>query len=79
MIYVRLVVAIDEHIIKCSICGRSLIVKDTVNNGVAFLSHLKIDHGISYSVIQMTQLKDESKERRSNDQRYVLSSKEIAE
>ena len=30
----------DEHTIKCSICSRELIVKDTVNNGVAFLSHL---------------------------------------
>jgi hypothetical protein len=38
----------DEHIIKCSICKRGLIIKDTVNNGVAFLSHLKIDHGITY-------------------------------
>ncbi|UVS67787.1 hypothetical protein [Nitrososphaera viennensis] len=47
--------AYDEHIIKCSICGRALIVKDTVNNGVAFLSHLKIDHGITYSVQQMTE------------------------
>ena len=39
---------IDEHIIRCSECGRDLIVKDTVNNGVAFLSHLKLDHGITY-------------------------------
>jgi hypothetical protein len=44
----------DEHIIRCSICGRSLIVKDTVNNGVAFLSHLKIDHGITYFALQMS-------------------------
>ena len=36
----------DEHIIRCSECGRDLIVKDTVNDGVAFLSHLKIEHGI---------------------------------
>jgi hypothetical protein len=39
---------IYEHIIRCSECGRDLIVKDTVNNGVAFLSHLKLDHGIIY-------------------------------
>ena len=45
----------DEHIIKCSICGRGLIVKDTVNNGVAFLSHLKLDHGITYTPQQMTE------------------------
>ncbi|HVX01533.1 MAG TPA: hypothetical protein VHA09_00090 [Nitrososphaera sp.] len=48
-------VAYDEHIIKCGICGRALIVKDTVNNSMAFLSHLKIDHGITYSVPQMTE------------------------
>ena len=39
----------DEHIIVCSICRRGLIVKDIVNNGVAFLSHLKLDHGITYA------------------------------
>src|SRR6187401_2968788 len=38
----------DEHIIRCSECGRNLIVKDNVNNGIAFLSHLKADHGITY-------------------------------
>ena len=38
----------DEHIIRCSECGRNLIVKDNVNNGIAFLSHLKEDHGITY-------------------------------
>jgi hypothetical protein len=38
---------IDEHIIRCSERGRDLIVKDTVKNGVAFLSHLKLDHGIT--------------------------------
>ena len=38
----------DEHIIRCSECGRNLIVKDNVNNGMAFLSHLKVDHGITY-------------------------------
>ena len=46
--------SIDEHIIRCSECGRNLIVKDTVNNGVAFLSHLKIDHGITYYAQRMT-------------------------
>jgi hypothetical protein len=47
----------DEHIIRCSECGRGLIVKDTVNNGAAFLSHLKLDHGITYTVPQMTEAK----------------------
>ncbi len=46
--------SIDEHIIRCSECGRNLIVKDTVNNGVAFLSHLKIDHGITWCPQRMT-------------------------
>ena len=49
--------AIDEHIIRCSECGRNLIVKDSVNNGVAFLSHLQIDHGITYYAQQMTETK----------------------
>jgi hypothetical protein len=48
-------IAIDEHIIICSICGRNLIVKDNVNNGVAFLNHLKFDHHIRYTVPQMTE------------------------
>lgn len=61
-------VAPDEHIIRCSYCGRDLIVKDTVNNGVAFLSHLKIDHGIAYSVLQMTEQKTQ---KRSNDQTFA--------
>jgi hypothetical protein len=47
----------DEHIIRCSECGRNLIVKDNVNNGVAFLSHLKLDHGISYVPQRMTKAK----------------------
>ena len=51
----------DEHTIRCSECGRGLIVKDTVNNGVAFLSHLKLDHGITYIVQQMTEAKSMSK------------------
>ena len=47
----------DEHVIRCSECGRDLIVKDTVNNGVAFLSHLKIDHGITFYPQRMGQSK----------------------
>jgi hypothetical protein len=50
-------IAIDEHVIICSICGRNLIVKDNVNNGLAFLSHLKLDHHIQYKVPQMTETK----------------------
>jgi hypothetical protein len=52
-----MVIAIDEHIITCSICGRNLIVKDNVNNGLAFLSHLKLDHHIQFEVPQMTETK----------------------
>ena len=44
----------DEHIIRCSECGRNLIVKDNVNNGIAFLSHPKADHGITYLPQRMT-------------------------
>ena len=51
----------DEHIIKCSICNRELIIKDTVNNVVAFLSHLKIDHGITYIPQRMTEEQTKSK------------------
>ncbi|CAN5134361.1 hypothetical protein BH18THE2_BH18THE2_31360 [soil metagenome] len=51
----------DEHIIKCSICSRGLIVKDTVNNGIAFLSHLKLDHGITYIPQRMTEQQAKSK------------------
>jgi hypothetical protein len=47
----------DKHIIKCSICGRDLIVKDWVNNGVAFSSHLKNDHGITYVAQPMAESK----------------------
>jgi hypothetical protein len=45
----------DEHIVICSICRRALIVNDIVNNGVAFLSHLKLDHGITYTPQRMTE------------------------
>ena len=51
----------DEHIIKCSICGRGLIVKDIVNNGVAFLSHLKLDHDITYTPQRMTEVRTKKK------------------
>ena len=54
-------VSSDEHIIVCSECGRDLIVRDTFNNGVAFLSHLKIDHGITYIPQRMTEVKTERK------------------
>jgi hypothetical protein len=45
----------DEHVIVCSICRRGLIIKDAINNGVAFLSHLKLDHGITYTPQRMTE------------------------
>ena len=51
----------DEHIIRCSECGRNLIVKDTVNNGIAFLSHLKLNHGITYFPQRMTMTKTKGK------------------
>ena len=51
----------DEHIIVCSICGRALIVKDTINNGLAFLSHLKLDHDITYTPQRMTEERQRSK------------------
>ena len=56
----------DEHIIKCSICNRGLIIKDTVNNGVAFLSHLKLDHGITYVPQRMIEEQKKSKNRTPN-------------
>jgi hypothetical protein len=63
----------DEHIIKCNICGRGLIVKDNVNNGMAFLSHLKIDHDIFYVPQQMTESKSDAKRRA--DSRQILDEK----
>jgi hypothetical protein len=51
----------DEHIIVCNICRRGLIVKDTINNGVAFLSHLKLDHGITYTPQRMTEQRQRAK------------------
>jgi hypothetical protein len=58
----------DEHTIKCSICSRELIVKDTVNNGVAFLSHLKIDHDITYIPQRMTE--QQTKRKSTQNQMY---------
>ena len=63
----------DEHIIRCSICGRGLIVRDNVNNGVAFLSHLNNDHGIYYSAQQMTESK---LKRRDNVSKQTLADPE---
>jgi hypothetical protein len=51
----------DEHIIVCSICRRGLIVKDTVNNWLAFLSHLKLDHDITYIPQRMTEERQRAK------------------
>ena len=65
----------DEHIIKCSICNRGLIIRDTVNNGVAFLSHLKLDHGITYVPQRMIEEQIKSKNRTPN-QMYITSEEE---
>ncbi len=65
----------DEHTIRCSECGRGLIVKDTVNNGMAFLSHLKLDHGITYIVQQMTEAKTLSKSIEKQIQQSKLEGK----
>ena len=51
----------SEHIIKCSYCGRDLIVMDNINNGIAFLSHLKNDHGIYYTAQRMTEVQTKKK------------------
>lgn len=64
----------DEHIVKCSICNRGLIVKDIVNNGVAFLSHLKLDHGITYIPQRMIEEQIKSKNSEQN-QMYLTSEK----
>jgi hypothetical protein len=68
-------IAIDEHIIICSICGRNLIVKDIVNNGVAFLSHLKFDHNIWYKAQRMaeTRVKKRDATRAINKQTLAQS------
>ena len=57
----------DEHIIVCNICRRGLIVKYTISNGVAFLSHLKLDHGITYTPQRMT----EERQRAKNVERQM--------
>ncbi len=56
--------SINEHIIVCNICRRGLIVKDIINNGVAFLSHLKLDHGITYTAQHMTEERSRAKMER---------------
>jgi hypothetical protein len=61
----------DEHIIICSICRRALIVNDTMNNGIAFLSHLKLDHGITYTPQRMTE--DRQRVKGSEEQMYETS------
>jgi hypothetical protein len=61
----------DEHIIICSICRRPLIVNDTINNGVAFLSHLKLDHGITYTPQRMTE--DRQRVKSAEEQMYETS------
>ena len=61
----------DEHIIKCSIYGRGLIVKDTVNNIMAFLSHLRIDHGITYIPQRMSE--EQTKIKREQNQLHKSS------
>ena len=53
--------SVDEHIIVCSICRRGLIVKDAINNGIAFLSHLNLDHNITYTPQRMTQERQRAK------------------
>ena len=62
--------ALDEHAIRCSVCGRNLIIKDNVNNGMAFLSHLKIDHGIFYTAQKRTETKTQKKSDASNQTLY---------
>lgn len=62
----------DEHIIKCSICNRGLIVKDIINNGVAFLSHLKLDHGITY--IPQRMIEEQIKSKSSEQNQMCLTS-----
>jgi len=61
----------DEHIIKCSVCGRGLIVSDIVNNGVAFLSHLKLYHGITYTLQRMTEVRSKSKSVENQSYKFV--------
>jgi hypothetical protein len=69
-------IAIDEHIIICSICGRNLIVKDNVNNGLAFLSHLNFDHYIQYNVPQMTETRVKKHDATTAINRQMLAQAE---
>ncbi len=66
-------VASDEHIIRCNTCGRGLIVKDNVNNGVAFLSHLKNDHGIFYTAQQQMATEAKKKKRDNTPNNHKLA------
>ncbi len=59
--YMLIMILSDEHIIRCSECGRNLIVKDNVNNGVAFLSRLELDHEITYVSQRLTMTKTKSR------------------
>ena len=60
----------DEHVIKCNYCGRDLIIKDNVNNDIAFLSHLKNDHGIYYIPQRMTET---GVRKKQTDSKQILS------
>jgi hypothetical protein len=46
-------------------------VKDTVNNIVAFLSHLRIDHSITYIPQRMTE--EQTKSKREQNQLHKSS------
>ena len=60
----------DEHVIKCNYCGRDLIIKDNVNNDIAFLSHLKNDHSIYYVPQRMTET---GVRKKQTDSKQILS------
>jgi tRNA U54 and U55 pseudouridine synthase Pus10 len=66
---VKRLVSNDEHIIRCSVCGRDLIVKDNVNDVMAFLSHLKNDHSITYTPQRMTEMRTERIKQKSIHER----------
>lgn len=61
----------DEHVIKCNICGRGLIIKDNINNGVAFLSHLKDDHGIFYTAQRSIAVKRKPGRKESDSEQML--------
>ena len=70
-------IAPDEHVITCNLCSRGLIVKNAVNDGIAFLSHLKDDHHIRYTVQQMESVRTKSRNDPSNPAtRQMLESQE---